>query len=119
MSEPKKMSEILQEEVKSQRELISALELKMKILEGKSSTTSTPEQHEEKKSHGTLKEIEACPTCSEKFKLKAYLETKKALALKEVKEKLKSKELVTCDGCGEIVEKTVEECPSCHGRKAH
>ena len=96
----------------------------------KTTSTLKPEL-EERKLHGTIEEIEACPNCSEKFKLKDYNDEKRAewepsiaekareKAFKEFKEKLKSKELLTCDGCGEIVGKDEKECPTCHGHKAH
>lgn len=84
-------------------------------------------EHEAKRNHSSIEEIEACPNCSEKFRLKDYNDKKKAALeaelrpaiLKEVKEKLKSKQLLTCDGCGEIVEKTLDECPTCKGTHAH
>ncbi len=66
------------------------------------------------KGHKTIDEVADCPTCKAKL-----IEKFKPEILKEVKEKLKSKELVTCDGCGEIIEKQREDCPSCHGTHAH
>jgi uncharacterized protein with PIN domain len=111
----KKSSEVLAEQIESLRKEIIA-ELK------KSSTTSTPEKHEEPKGHRDLDEQLACPTCKGKIleKLRPEIEKElKPLLLKEVKEKLKSKELVTCDGCGEIVEKEISDCPTCHGKHAH
>jgi rubrerythrin len=84
-------------------------------------------EHEAKRNHATIEEIESCPNCSEKFKLKDYNEKKRSeietqlrpAILKEVKEKLKSKQLLTCDGCGEIVGKEETECPTCKGTRAH
>lgn len=66
------------------------------------------------KGHKTIDEVAECPTCKQKL-----LEKFRPEILKEVKEKLKSKELVTCNDCGEILEKTREECPTCHGTHAH
>ena len=66
------------------------------------------------KGHKTIDEVAECPTCKTKL-----IEKFRPEILKEVKEKLKSKELVTCDGCGEIIEKTREDCPTCHGTHAH
>ena len=83
----------------------------------------TPEKHEEpQKGHKDIDEQLACPTCKGKMLERLRPEIEKdlrPLILKEVKEKLKSKEIVTCDGCGEIVEKTQEECHTCHGKHAH
>ena len=77
---------------------------------------------ESAKGHRTIDEVADCPNCKpkliEKFRPQIEKELRPAL-LKEFSAKLKSKDLVTCDDCGEIVEKTETECPSCHGRKAH
>ena len=106
-------------------------------LEKRLLTTSTVEfgkassalpEHEAKRNHSTIEEIESCPNCAEKFKLKEYNDKKKAVLeaelrqaiLKAERERIKSlREPVRCDGCGEIVEKTEPECPSCHGTHAH
>ncbi len=69
---------------------------------------------ESAKGHKTIEEVADCPTCKAKL-----IEKFRPEILKEVKEKLKSKELVTCTDCGEIVEKTERECPTCHGTHAH
>ena len=110
MSE-KKASEILLEKLEAFR--------KEMIAEIKSSKTSTPEHEhvampESAKGHKTIDEVADCPNCRPRLieKLRPEIE-------KELKEKHKSlKEPTICKGCGEIVEKTAEECPSCHGRKA-
>jgi rubrerythrin len=114
-SPQKKSSEVLAEQIESLRKEIIA-ELK------KSSMTLTPEKHDEPKGHKDLDEQLACPTCKGKMleRLRPEIEKElKPLLLKEAKEKLKSKDLVTCDGCGEIVEKTEESCPTCKGKRAH
>lgn len=69
---------------------------------------------ESARGHKTIDEVADCPNCKPKLLAKFRPEL-----FKEFKEKIKSKELVTCDGCGEIVEKSTEECPGCHGHKAH
>lgn len=112
-------------EEKYEDRVLKALNLIVEQTKPQKSTESS--EHEAKRNHATIDEIESCPNCSEKFKLKDYNEKKKAefanslrpAILKEVKEKLKSKQLLTCDGCGEIVEKTVDECPTCKGTHAH
>jgi DNA-directed RNA polymerase subunit RPC12/RpoP len=84
-----------------------------------SPTTSTSE---EAKGHKDIDEQLACPTCRAKIvaKLKPEIEAGlRPTLLKEVKEKIKNKELLTCDGCNELVEKEADECPTCHGKHAH
>jgi uncharacterized protein with PIN domain len=86
-----------------------------------SSTTSISkeEKHEHTampdsaKGHKTIEEVADCPTCKQKL-----LDKYRPELYKEFAQKLKSKELVTCEGCGEIVRKTEPECPTCHGTKA-
>ncbi len=76
-------------------------------------------KHEELKGHKDLDEQLACPTCKGKLLEKLRPEIEKDLRpaiLKEVKEKLKSPDNVICEGCGEIVKKDEESCPSCHGK---
>lgn len=103
LSEPKKPSEEIKEILQIVVKQLSELQ--------KSQTTST---HEEPKQKLAIEHIDECPTCRNQFKEKLKPEL-----YKEFKEKLKSKELLTCDGCGEIVEKTETECPTCHGTHAH
>ena len=110
--EPKKASEILSQQ-------ITGVENLLKELKAQLSKTSTPEHEhvampESARGHKTIDEVVDCPNCKPKLLAKFRPEI-----LKEFKEKLKSKEIVTCDGCGEFVEKTESECPSCHGHKAH
>ena len=91
----------------------------------KSSTTSTPEHPampEAQRGHKTIDEVAECPTCKAKLIEKFKPDIEKDLRidlLKEFKEKFKNKTLVTCDGCGEIVNKSDIECPTCHGKHAH
>lgn len=106
---PQKASDLLAQQLKQATEAI--------IAAIKSSKTSTPSQHEH-----SIDEVADCPNCKPKLIAKFKPEIEKDLRpviLKEVKEKLKSKELVTCDGCGEIVEKESLECPNCKGKHAH
>lgn len=111
---PQKASDLLAQQLKQATAAI--------IAEIKSSKTLIPEKHDEPKGHKDLDEQLACPTCKGKMLEKLRPEIEKDLRpaiLKEVKEKLKSKELVTCDGCGEIVGKEEENCPTCKGKHAH
>lgn len=108
-NEPKKPSELILEK-------LTAMEKELQKLK---KTTLTPEpEHvampESAKGHKTIEEVADCPTCKAKL-----IEKFRPEILKEVKEKLKSKELVVCTDCGEIVEKTERECPTCHGTHAH
>lgn len=108
MSEPKKKSEILQEMINSQAKRIEKLET---IQEKKSLTTST-EKHEHT-DHSANVEFD-CPECQQLYDKKIG-----DTAIKKYKEELKEfKEPVICEGCGEIVEKETEECPTCHGTNA-
>ncbi len=107
--EPKKASEILLEKLEAFR--------KEMIAEIKSSKTSTVDIGKLGQ-HQNIEEVAECPTCKAKLIEKFRPEIEKDL-LKSVKEKLKSKDLVTCIGCGEIVSKEEKECPSCHGKYAH
>ena len=66
------------------------------------------------KGHKTIDEVADCPTCKAKL-----IEKFRPEILKDVKEKLKSKDLVVCDDCGEIIEKERENCPTCNGKHAH
>lgn len=112
MSEPKKQSVILQEQ-------IDALKKELETLKKPKPETSTPESEhvampDSAKGHKTIDEVADCPNCKPKL-----LEKLRPELFKEFKEKLKSHELVTCDGCGEIVGKEEKECPGCHGTRAH
>lgn len=87
------------------------------------SDVKPPDQHQATQGHKTIDEVADCPNCRPKLieKFKPDIEKElRPIIEKELKEKHKSiKEPVVCDGCGEVVEKTEKECPSCHGRKAH
>jgi rubrerythrin len=108
VSDQKKMSDILREEMAVQQKKIEELEAKIVQL----STTSTTEKPSETKKLA-IEHIDECPTCREQFKEKLRPEI-----FNEFKQKLKNKDLVKCDGCGEIVGKDDAECPSCHGKRA-
>lgn len=77
---------------------------------------------ESARGHKTIEEVAECPNCKPKVmaKLRPEIEAELRPALmKEVSAKLKSKDLVTCNGCGEFVNKSDPECPNCHGKTAH
>lgn len=118
MTEPVKASEKLSRELS---EAVNKI-----IAEIKSLKTLTPPEHtampQAQIGHKTVDEVADCPNCRPKLieKLRPEIEKELRPAIaREIKEKLKSKELLTCDGCGEIVEKTSESCPTCHGTHAH
>ena len=102
MSEPKKKSELLQEQIDSLKQTLTELQ--------KQKTTST-----EKPQHTHSDKVEFdCPGCQKK-----YDEQVAAKAISEFKTHLKEGKLVQCDDCGEIVNEEAEECPTCKGRSAH
>ena len=78
-------------------------------------TNIIPEKHEHDtpKGHKSVEDVADCPTCHQKllgrFRPELY---------KEFKEKIKSKELVTCLDCGEIVDVKESNCPTCKGTRA-
>ena len=110
MSEQKKMSDILREEIDNLRKEVA--ELKKPAAQ---STTST--ELVNLHTH-TPKEMFDCPTCGDPYLKEAETRLRPKIE-KDQREKIKSmKEPVICEDCGEVVEKTAEECPSCHGRKA-
>lgn len=105
MSEPKKKSEILQEQINKLKADLATLK------KPESSTTSTKEhQH-------SSNVVFDCPECQKEYD-RTVVEKAKPEIIKAEREKLKSGELVLCSDCGEIVEKQAEECPSCHGTNA-
>ena len=68
------------------------------------------------KGHETVDEVADCPNCKPKLMAKFKPEI-----LKEQREKIKS--MTTphrCDDCGDVYDRENEEdCPTCHGHKAH
>lgn len=109
-------------EEKYEEKVLKALNQLVEQTKPKPPPVESSEEHGKENKESAIEHIDSCPTCRNQFKEKLRPEIEQALRpalLKELKAKLKSQELVTCSGCGEIVEKTVEECPSCHGRKAH
>ena len=105
MSEPKKKSEILQEQ-------IDFLKSEIKRLEKTTLTTSTKPH-----SHSANVEFD-CPDCQKAYDAEVVAKARPEIE-KTIREKHKSLEdPVICKDCGEIVEKEIEECPTCHGKEA-
>ena len=117
--EPKKLSQILQEQIANLEKNLKNLEQKTEEWKKTtpeaplSSTTSTHKHQAETQEHKSLEDLLSCPTCAEKLRVKLKPEI-----TKEIKEKLKSKELVKCVNCGEIVNAKEEDCPTCHRKDA-
>ena len=111
------MSDILREEISKikleSEQKIAALQHELEALRNKSSMMS-PKQEGVTDSHRNIKDLLDCPTCKKQVKDAVAPEL-----LKELGEKIKKKELVTCDGCGEIVNRDAADCPTCHGTTAH
>jgi len=85
----------------------------------KNETNVKEKPHEEPKKESAIEHYKACPTCHESINAEARKELEPDI-LKTQREKVKSmKKPVVCEGCGEIVEQSTNECPTCHGRKAH
>jgi rubrerythrin len=117
MSQETKLSDILREEDRKLRKDLELALQKISNLEKQSSMTSTHEHTampESAKGHKTVDEVADCPTCRPKLKAKFKPEL-----FKEFQQAIKNKEVVTCDGCGELVDRNERECPSCHGTAAH
>jgi hypothetical protein len=104
MSEPKKQSEILQEQ-------IDALKKELATLKTPPSTSTSEHKH------SANVEFE-CPDCQKAYDAEVVAKARPNI-IQEMKEKFKKKDLVICDGCGELVEKEADECPTCHGTRAH
>jgi RNA polymerase subunit RPABC4/transcription elongation factor Spt4 len=79
---------------------------------------SLPKQKQE----SGLEHYRNCPTCHKEINEEAAKELTPEFVKKfnlEAREKHKSmKKPVICEGCGEIVDKSDRECPSCHGTRA-
>jgi len=110
--QPKKMSELIKEQ-------IANLEKNLKSLEAKQDqwlkTTLTPEthNHDAPKGHKTVEEVIECPTCKQKL-----LDKMRPELFKEFSTKIKSKEIVECLDCGEMVNVKETNCPTCKGTRA-
>ena len=112
---PKKKSEILQEQIDKMNLNLKNLEEKQaKWLASQTpSTTLKTEEHKHDESvpgHKSLKEIVDCPNCREQLKAKFEPEI-----FAGFKEKVKKQELWKCNtpGCNELVERETEKCPTC------
>ena len=110
MTEPEKqkLSDFLNQHLESlKKDTLLLIEERLKSI----SDLNKQEKHDDKHTH-TSKDVFDCPECGN-----VYLEeAKKRVSpkiMKEFKEKLKNKEFIKCDGCGEIVERTEEQCPDC------
>ena len=83
------------------------------------SESQAEHNHEEKKGHATVEEIDNCPTCRTPFKVDEF----KTKHLEEHwKEKLPRDQLAyVCanEKCGEGVLVEEKSCPKCGGTKAH
>ena len=105
MSEKEKRSEILQGQIDFLKNEIKRIEKTIP------QTTST------KHTHSANVEFD-CPDCQ-----KAYDADVVAKARPEIEKALREKhkslaDPVLCKDCGEIVEREIEECPTCHGKEA-
>lgn len=111
--EKEKLSEFLKEQFKTHQEnLLKLMDQKLNGLKSTSNTEEKPPKPPEKHAHTHHSaEVEfECTECKNLYDKKV---------IDGYKEKLKTlKEPVICEGCGEIVEKTEEECPTCKGTKA-
>lgn len=111
LTEKKKMSEILQEQLASQQKEIASLKTQLEKL----STTSTPEKYDHEHSANVKF---SCPDCQKAYDAEV---SKKVLADKRAKIKsMKNPQL--CEDCGEIYDAEKEtgewndECPTCRGK---
>ena len=116
---PQKMSEILQASIKKLEENLKSLEEKQNLWLKTTSTPKTEEKHEHTampdsaRGHKTIEEVADCPQCKQKL-----IDKYRPELFKEFNTKIKSKELVTCLDCGELVNVKEPNCPTCKGTRA-
>ena len=116
---PKKLSELLKESIANLEKNLKNLEERQNQYLKTTSTPKTEETHvhqampEAQRGHKTIEEVADCPTCKQKL-----IDKYRPELFKEFNAKIKSKELVTCLDCGELVNVKEPNCPTCKGTRA-